>query len=276
MFYPERRILVPLLLCVLTVICLFTISGSAGAADEVDLTKPGEYKVGYFYEYNETIGGYELDLKYYYPATSDGEETEPDKSGAPYPTVMYFVNWVIDVSMDIEMEKEYLELMASHGIVVLVWGNISMPPPNLVVPIIREYFDHMEVLIGNVASPLNGMVIEGAYGLAGVDMGGVAVWSQSAAAIAEGENRIVALHSASPNMVNNEGYIGPYVDRWNQGDAAVSFQTNEASTIIPFAYQSTTTQKCLITIKAGSTRGQYRYDLMTADLLWRVGGKEEF
>jgi hypothetical protein len=267
MFYTKKGILVPLLFCALAVTCLFAISGSAGA---VELPPNGDYDVGYIYEHNVSAWSYELEVKYYYPATSEGEGATPDTSGAPYPTIKYNQNfrgrWP-----GIEDESAQISYLVSHGMVVVV--EISDARDQDISPIFIDLLDHLEMLNADDTSPLFGLMDKDAYGMVGYDLGAALSWVQTGHMFKRGDMRIKLVHGLTPEIPIGESDIDECIDNWVLGEASLTFQRGTKEPIgLMQAYRGSRAPKCLITWSS-SDRG---YDLMMADILYKLGGQEEY
>ncbi len=157
------RVLLILVLCGLVFGCALILAGEAAAVDAPK--ENGDYEVGW----NDTVFENDSpnpthDVRIYYPATSEGADTPPDDSGAPYP-IVYFHSWKILTRSSVHDDALHL---ASYGFIVqtVTWVRIPGQDPHH-----HDIVDaHLDILIDMDTMPgsvLYGMVDKDNFGIAG-------------------------------------------------------------------------------------------------------------
>ncbi len=274
----NRGVIVLYLLLGFALGCLIIGAEDASAVERP--TDPGPYSVGYIDVMLEVVDNdrlQEVDCRYYYPANSSGEGTDPDLTGAPYPTIFYhvFVQGLYVIKESKEDDRERVEELVSNGVVVL-----TFTPFRWDAYFGRSYYNdfvlHSDNFSANATSPLHGMIKTDSYGAAGDYWGGLLCYVHALST-----PKITAVVSIGPFFpINHTPYHDPATEAWNSIDRAWMIQMGGAYAgnkgHIFTEYFLTTTDKMIVTIPGSDQRGPYRHDLIVAFFRYYLGGEEEY
>ena len=274
-----KRPVIWFVLCGLVVTCLVCVAEDAAAVERP--TEPGPYSAGYFDgTLNVTVGGNTVmvDCRYYYPATSGGEGTDPDPTGAPYPPIIYHIYTYGSVQPHLNRtnDRERIEFVVSHGFIV-----VTFTPFEPVATPGRSYYNdlvyHTDTYDANVSSPLHNMVKKDAYGALGEFYGGSLSFVHALTT-----ERIMAVQSLGPYFGINysEELHGPATRRWNNRDGAWMVQKGSDYTTyngnLIGNYEHVEPDKIMVTVPGRWQRGSYRLDLVVAFFLYFLGEIDEY
>ncbi len=242
----------------------------------------GPHGVGFFdVRLNVTDEGrpFLYECRYYYPATSDGEDAEPDPSGAPYPTVIYHVYlptlpYLPDPRFyNRTSDREAIELLVSHGMVVLTytpWKPVILPERSLY----NDLVWHNDRYNENASSPLHGMMITDSYGAMGECRGGSLSFLHACHT-----DRIWTVCSLGPWFGANASDGEQFLSMWEENVGSWMVQKGgEVTSNEPFTdaiYDSLGIEKLLMEVPDREERGPYRYDLAVAFFRYYLGGEED-
>lgn len=159
-------------------VCAFAVTLIIGLADgaEAGLEKPsghGPYEVGFINAtYPMEDSEYDANVTVYYPATLCGKDAPPDTTDAPYPTVL----WYWSYELNLTYLDEVIDTVTSHGFVMAI-NYVELHPLILTFgdELPFEYHSNawttmvnrVEYLDADPSSALYGMVDREAYGISG-------------------------------------------------------------------------------------------------------------
>ncbi len=266
-----------LLFFAILMVLMSCLAGHAAAVDRPD--EPGPYRVGYFnVTLNVTHLGfyYDADCRYYYPATSEGEGTDPDARGAPYPTIIYHVYFMGNLSdgSSKEDDRERIEFIVSHGIVVLTFTPFmqGIPPSRSWYNDLITYTDAFNA---DSSSLLSGMINTASYGAAGEDWGGSLSFVHACFT-----DRLSAIHSLDPWFGVSQNVSNPYNVSWHDEDRVWMIQRRKSFYYnVNLTYQQyfqIDPDKILITLPEENRSEAFRLDLLVAFFLYYLGGMDEY
>jgi PKD repeat protein len=284
-----------LLLCGLAIGCLAFISEDAIAVERP--MGPGPYQVGYF-ETNMTVRTftdwekvdplysganppgwkYIIPVRVYFPAQGTGEGAFPDTSGAPYVTIFFEPEWESDISA----YQEEIELLASHGMVVMTQGIRQGTVGNIV-----EGLDHfqdrvfqMENLTLNSSSVLFGMVDVSAMGVVGHRWAAVS-----------GMHAYFITEQLKAGVMLGPFHSNPYSTFWDLlgeifDDSKVMIQADlmggTSTKVADKAYETFTSSRegdgviCKVDLPDSNIEGPFEWDLVVSFLFYHLRGEEGY
>lgn len=267
-----------LLIWTLSVACMATVAEEAGAVERP--TANGPFHAGFFNITLTVIDEYkpkQVDCRYYYPATSRGEMTDPDPKEAPYPTIIYHIGYdgYIYEWVNRTNDREKIETIVSHGYIVVTFTPISagiIESSNLYDDLVK----HTEAFDDNVSSPLMGMVLRDAYGAAGEARGAAMTFDYSSLS-----RNITAVHSMGPWFHDDRNeWSNLFTDPWNRRERVWMVQTGS----LPHAlrknaveqYRQINPEKAMVTIYGRGESGPWRSDLMISFFHYYLKGKIDY
>ena len=154
--------------CLLTLLLGVLVQSTAVYADLAD---PGPFGAGRQIVTILRPNGQTFTSQLYYPATTTGDGTPYDGSGAPYPAVTFGHGFMVPPNF----YRSTLEHLASHGYHVIVpesYMTFLVPSHQGFAEDFRYSLDFLESENANPASWLFGQVDTAHFGMAGHSMGG--------------------------------------------------------------------------------------------------------
>ena len=149
---------------------LLGVQGQSTAVP-ADLADPGPFSAGWQIVTIPRPDGQTFTSQLYYPATTAGNGTPYDGSGAPYPAVTFGHGFMVPP----KFYRSTLEHLASHGYLVVVpesYMTFLFPSHQGFGEDFRYSLDFLESENANPASWLFGQVDTAHFGMAGHSMGG--------------------------------------------------------------------------------------------------------
>lgn len=140
-------------------------------AVQADAADPGPYAAGRQIVTVARPGGDTFTAQLYYPATSTGDDTPYDGSGAPYPAVTFGHGFTIHP----DYYRSTMEHLASHGYLVVApesYTTIWFPSHQGFADDFRYSLDYLQARNADSGSWLYGQVDTAHFGMAGHSMGG--------------------------------------------------------------------------------------------------------
>jgi len=267
-----RRTVLCILLIGLTAVCLVVLSEDATAIERP--LDRGPYNVGYFdvtLNVTKYTQNWSLDCRYYYPALTDGEGTDPDPSGAPYPPIIHriFFHTSLQPYWNRTNDRDTLEYVVSHGFIVVAYTPLEA----IILPDDRSFYNdlvyHTDSYNVNGTSPLHGMVKVDEYGCTGAYWGG-----SQAFLLADSTDRVTAVCCLSPYF--GAGPSGLDWSRWRKNNIAWMVQKGGDRTdneqFLDSIYEEAPPDKMLVTVPSVGLEGPFRLDLVVAFFLYYLGG----
>jgi dienelactone hydrolase len=197
----EGKICSIVVLLFMSILIANTVVPIIAEEQESQVTSPdgvGPYKVSFMDIFNITkTGGKWLPISIYYPAIEQGEDSNPNKTDAPYPTL--FLSPGLGAS--IGTYREFAERIASWGFVFVVVGSTMGTYDLARLQDLVETLNWLDEQNDNSSFKLGLMMDESRYGVLGHSAGG------AAAILASGsESRFkvsvpIAAHIGSPPYV---------------------------------------------------------------------------
>jgi len=131
----------------------------------------GPYVISYIDIFNiSKTGGRWLPISIYFPAIITGEESDPNNTGAPYPTLLFSVGYTLNIASG----RAIAERVSSWGFVfVIVGSNLNYYDYERSRDVV-ETLNWLEVQNDNSSFMLNHMMDETKFGVLGHSMGGAA------------------------------------------------------------------------------------------------------
>jgi hypothetical protein len=161
-------------LIVLGVLLTILVVPALAEEQESHVTSPdgvGPYVVSYIDINNiSKTGGRWLPISIYFPAMIPGEESNPNYTGAPYPTLVFSVGYTLNIASG----RAIAERVSSWGFVfVIVGSNLNFYDYERSRDVI-ETLNWLEEQNDNSSFKLNHMIDETKFGVLGHSMGGAA------------------------------------------------------------------------------------------------------
>jgi len=155
-------------------ILVFLFSISVHAADDLPLATPGPYAVGLQTMRFQDVQRDKvvLNTSIWYPALAgaDGKAVEPDRSGAPYPLVIYSHGW--SSSPAEAVDTGLAQALVSHGFVVVAMRHNSDSSPNAFIDRPLDTLFILNSLAALDKGALVGMIDTDRVGVTGWSFGG--------------------------------------------------------------------------------------------------------